>query len=474
MTPPPALSSNSRSARILKAVFSAGAARLLTSGVSLLTLPLAVPYLGAERFGVWATITTTAVWINLLDLGVAGTLTNHISRAYALDDRQAARRYFTNALLLTAFVSGVAALAFLGLLRWVNWASLFHVSSRISPVEIRHTVGVAGMLMLLGLPCNLGIKLLAGYQELPRANYAAMAGAAASLAGLALGVAAHASMPVLYLMSLGCLTLTNLVLLLGVLGQKPWLLPRLSAFDLRCVRQLLDSGSSFFLIQVAAVVVFSSDNLIVSHYLGAAEVTPYSVTWRFAGCAALLQSLLFPVLWPAYAEAYARHDHRWIRRTFSASLKGIVALNVFCAAGLLTLGPIAIQMWAGAAAVPGKNLLLMMSLWMVVNGFMSVESCLLAALNRVRGQAVLSIMAAVVNVALSLLLVRRIGAVGVIGGTVISYLLVLIVPQSLIVRSVWRKELQEENALPFAAGRSPAVIEDESELDVRTASPLGS
>ncbi len=91
---------------------------------------------------------------------------------------------------------------------------------------------------------------------------------------------------------------------------KPWLLPRPSLIDRRAIRELLSSGSSFFLIQVAGVVVFSSDNLVVSHYLGAAEVTPYSVTWRLVGVAALLPSLIFPALWPAYAEAYARRDFR--------------------------------------------------------------------------------------------------------------------------------------------------------------------
>lgn len=42
---------------------------------------MAVRYLGPERYGVWATVTTTAVWLNLLDLGIANTLTNHISPA---------------------------------------------------------------------------------------------------------------------------------------------------------------------------------------------------------------------------------------------------------------------------------------------------------------------------------------------------------------------------------------------------------
>ena len=93
-------------------------------------------------------------------------------------------------------------------------------------------------------------------------------------------------------------------------------------------RELLASGSAFFLIQIAGAVVFSSDNLVVSHYLGAAQVTPYNVTWRLVMLTAVLQSLIFPALWPAYAEAYARRDYAWMRRAFRFTLRGTLALNV--------------------------------------------------------------------------------------------------------------------------------------------------
>ena len=63
--------------------------------------------------------------------------------------------------------------------------------------------------MLLGLPCNLVSKLLAGYQELHRNNYAICAGAVASLGGLALGIVLRVSMPVLFVMSVGCLTFAD-------------------------------------------------------------------------------------------------------------------------------------------------------------------------------------------------------------------------------------------------------------------------
>ena len=433
---------SSRIGRIGRAVLSGGLARVLSSAITLLSLPLAVRYLGGERYGVWATITTTAVWVNLLDLGIANTLTNKISRAYALHDKQYAARYFTNALLLTSVMAGLAGVAGAGLLGAVNWTRLLHMSASVNSTEVRHTMAAAFAIMLLGLPCGLVNKLLAGYQEVHRSNFVACAAAMAGLCGLALGIALRVSMPMLFVLSAGCLTFGNLVMLIVVVGwQKPWLRPRLRLVERRAMRELLSSGSAFFFIQVAAVVVFSSDNLVVSHYLGPAEVTPYSVSWRLVGFTAMLPSLVFPALWPAYAEAHARHDHGWIRRTFSLTMWGIIGFNLACSALLLAAGRELIRLWAGAAAVPSRSLLAAMCLWMLISGCMSFESCLLAALDRTRAQAALSIVAAALNIFLSVMWVQRVGSVGVIAGTIISYLVVLVVPQTLIVRDLWRKEL---------------------------------
>ena len=131
---------DSRYRRIVKAVSSGAAARLLTVAVSLFTLPLAVRYLGAQRYGVWVTITTTAVWINLLDLGIANTLTNEISRAYALNDKASARRYFTNALGVTALAAASVGLLFVCLLRHVNWVKVFNVGKDVTATEVERTV----------------------------------------------------------------------------------------------------------------------------------------------------------------------------------------------------------------------------------------------------------------------------------------------------------------------------------------------
>jgi O-antigen/teichoic acid export membrane protein len=359
-------------------------------------------------------------------------------------------------LALTTSIAGLAAVALAVAWRSIDWMSLFNVASLVPRSEVNRTAVVAAALVLIGLPASLASRILAGYQEVHITNLVVAVGAVANVAGLLLGIEFRVSMPVLLAMSAGFITVCNFSALAATLTlYKPWLRPRLAFLDWITARELLASCSGFFLIQIAGVVVFSSDNLVVSHYLGAAQVTPYNVTWRLAMLTAVLQALVFPALWPAYAEAYARHDYAWMRRTFRFVMRATLALNLACAVIFITFGKTLIRLWAGPAAVPSTALVAAMALWAIISGFMTVESCLLAAVNRTRAQGVLSIFAAALNLGLSIVLVQRIGAVGVIAGTILSYLVVLVVPQSLIVRDVLNglpdQSLQQCHQSPVAS-----------------------
>jgi O-antigen/teichoic acid export membrane protein len=356
-----------------------------------------------------------------------------------LGDEDYAARYTTNALALTMTVAFGAGAVLAMLWPHMDWTSLFGVAGTVPRGEVSSTMAVAATLILIGLPASLAGRILAGYQQVHLNNLVIACGTIGNLSGLLIGVRLRVSMPRLFLMSAGCLTLCNVVALMAQWRFKPWLRPRRAHLVLSSVGELLGSGSGFFLIQVAGVVVFSSDNVVVGHYLGAAQVTPYNVAWRLVSLTAVVQSLVFPALWPAYAEAYERGDLAWVRQAFRLMMRVTLAINLACAAIFVTFGKTVIRWWAGESAVPSTTLLAAMALWAVISGCMTAESCLLAAVGRTRLQGVLSIIAAAVNLALSVMLVQRIGAAGVIAGTILSYLLVLVVPQSLMARNVLRE-----------------------------------
>jgi O-antigen/teichoic acid export membrane protein len=203
-------------------------------------------------------------------------------------------------------------------------------------------------------------------------------------------------------------------------------------------RDLFGEGALFFVLQVSGLVVFNTDNLIIAHYMGAAEVTPYSVAWRLCGYASMFQYMLVPSLWPAFSEAYHRCDMSWIRKTYRRVM--LFSLLAVGAAALLIglFGRPVIRLWAGPPAVPGALLLWIMSLWVILLSYTVNQAMLLAATQRIQLQALSSAVSAVFNLGLSIFLVQRIGTLGVLLGTIISYIFFVWAPQAYEVRRVLR------------------------------------
>ncbi|SEF52813.1 Membrane protein involved in the export of O-antigen and teichoic acid [Bryocella elongata] len=437
---------SSRRSAVLKGTASAALAKVLTTAVSFVSLPLCVRYFGAERYGVWVTILSTSAWLAVFEFGLTDTITNMISAAHAHDDRESAARYATNAVAI-AFCFALLLFG-IGLLIWphIDFARLLNVHGAGLPAEVSRTVAVACSLVLLTPMCTVGLKILSGYQQTHVANTATSLGALLSLVGLLIGVSMRASMPVLFLASNGVLTACGvLTLVWTLLISKPWLRPRVQHLSPEIARGLLSTGLPFFLIRLASVVVFSTDNVIVSHYLGAAQVTPYSVAMRVVMYAQLIPAFVFPSLWAAYAEANARGEFDWIRRNYRRTMAISTALTIAPLIVLVFAGRWIIRLWAGPVAVPSEALLLMMAVWAVVSGMTGVQSCLLGAVQRNRLQAIVSLLAAGANLALSIFLVQRFGAIGAVEGTLLSYTLIL-GPQSFEVRRYFRDQFKRPTA----------------------------
>lgn len=430
-----------RGRRLLHAGVSSFLSKGFIFAVNALSVPIVLRYLGPEQFGIWITITSTLVLLILLDFGIAGAVTNRISEAYALADQGLAGNYATTAFLVMALIALVFGV--FGFLAWpfIPWASLFHLSGSAQAKSVSQAAAVAYCAFLVGLPINLASRFLAGYQELKSANIASAIATAANLITLIVLVWMHRSLVLLvagpaaasFAANLGCMAWL-------CLWHKPWLMPRLSRWKVSLVFPLLQGGVQLFLLQLAGFIVFNSDNFVIAHYLGASQVTPYSVTWRLVGYAGVLQSVVTPALWPAYAEAWIRHDISWIRKTLRGVMRKVFGVAIPCLLIFAIWGRSIVLFWAGPSAVPSQPLLLMMCCWVVLNIYTANTITVLLATDNIRQQAWLSPLSAILNLAASIWLVQRIGSIGVIIGTVASYLLILVVPQTVQVMRVLRTQ----------------------------------
>lgn len=428
-----------RGRRMLHAIGSAVASKGVVVIANALSIPIAIRYLGGEKFGIWTILSTVLTMLLVLDLGVANSLTNFVSEAYARDDRDHASQYTTTALVI---MTGLALL--LGAIGTVvfphlDWYKIFKLSSRTETVEVARSVVVAFVIFLIDLPSRLAVKILGGYQELRTASLFTALGGVGNLLVIIAMVHLRAGLPAMVAGSSAALVGSDFVCLVWlVVFSKPWLVPRTRHLSRRAAQGMMQLGLEFFLIQIAGLVVFNSDNLVITHYLGPAEVARYSVAWRLVGYAAILQTLITPAMWPAFSEAFERGDFSWVRSTFRKIMTITMSVAVFLAAFFAVTGNWIIRVWATEAAVPNRSVTLLMSLWVVISTYMNNTATVLASRGRTQVQAWCSLAAAVMNLVLSIWLVQRVGAAGVILGTIVSYATVLIIPQTIETRNVLR------------------------------------
>jgi O-antigen/teichoic acid export membrane protein len=405
--------------------------------VSLAIVPVTVRYLGPERYGLWVAISSSILMFFLLDIGIANTLTNLISEAYAASDRNLAAKYFATGLWM---VTGVSALIGLSLwLAWphIHWDVLFRIRGDVLIRETSQAFAAAVIVLLFALPTNLISRVLAGYQELHIANLFTAGGNVLSFLAVLAVIHLHGSLAALVTGYAGATVIANTCCLLWVcIVSKPWLKPWPTRIDWTMTTKLLHTGGQFFVLQMAGLVVFNSDNLILAHYLNPIAVTQYSVTWRVAGFISAIQALVIPSLWPAYAEAWVRRDMVWIRTTYYRMRWATLAAVALACAILLPAGRTIIRIWAGAGAVPSAGLLYLMCGWMIVLAITMNQACLMGATYHLRTQTISSCTAAAVNLGLSIWWVRRLGSEGVILGTLVSYVLFILFVQAREVRSI--------------------------------------
>jgi O-antigen/teichoic acid export membrane protein len=390
--------------------------------VSFLSVPLTIRYLGPEQYGAWVTIGSLLTWLALTDFGLGNGLTNAVTTAAGKDRPDLARMHLSNGTFLLTAIAGVTGLVVLAAWPFIDWAALFGIKSAAARAEIGPAMAAAIGIFLLQFPLGMAAKVYLAYQEGRIGNYWGAAGNILSLVALLIVTHTHGGLIWLVIALSGTSLMVNIANNLWVFVlHRPILSPRLRHVDFGAMRSLGKVGGKFFLIQIMALVVFQTDNLVVGHYLGSARVPEYSLTYTLFNYTSLPQTALFSYLWAAYTEAIARKDIAWVSRTFRLNL-GLGM--VFTAVAVLAIAFVArpfIGWWAGPTVVPSTALIAWMAAWSLINAFTNPIACLLASAAHLRAQIIYSAFSTVSNIVLSIYLVQRWGVEGVIAATVISY-----------------------------------------------------
>jgi O-antigen/teichoic acid export membrane protein len=424
--------SQERHRRVALTAAASAMAKVLSVGSALISVPLTLHYLGAERFGLWMTISALIAMLAFADFGIANGVLSVVADAHGRDDRLGIQRAVASGFFLLMGV-GLAVLAlFAGLYFFVPWPAVFNVTSPLAAAEAGPALAVFVSCFAANIALAVVPRVQMGLQQGFVASLWQCVGSVCGLVGVLVAVRAQAGLPWLVLALAGApLFAAMLNSLYFFLRVRPDLLPRWAAVSRETCRHVAASGALFFVLQLVVAVAYTSDSIVIAQVLGAPAVAAYAVPEKLFSLVSLSLTMVLAPLWPAYGEAMARGDAAWVRKTLRRSV--LMAMAVATAPELLRL-------WVRDAVTPSLALLLAFAVWKVVEAGGGALAMFLNGARVIRLQVWCAIPTALLAIGLKLAWVPVLGAPGAVWASVVAYLLCTALPVALRLPALLRRQ----------------------------------
>ncbi|MCF7933220.1 MAG: oligosaccharide flippase family protein [Spirochaetia bacterium] len=410
-----------RSSAIIKNTLSNYGRQAVQILVFLVLTPFIAARLGTEAFGLWALLQAVIGLFGLLDLGFGTSVVKYIAEARSSDDPSRlsylTATFFWVYMVLAAIVIAAAS-AFVIVLPAV--------------LSIPDTyAGAAQMVFMLvafrtalGMPLGMFMGVMTGFQRQWWANSFKIAGTLLYAGGTFWALLAEPSVE-----RLGAV---NLIANTVAMALGAWVcvtrLPGVSVnprfFRLHLVREISSFSLFIFIIQVSTLIYTRVDSLIVQSVLSLSAVALYSVASRIAEEASGMCRQLTNALTPVVAELHGSGDTQNIRAVLLLGTKLSTALAVPLLLGLAFLVEPLLAAWMGEdfrQAAAASQILLAAMLISVIHGN---AANVLSMTGHQKYLAGAFFGGQMLNLTLTLLLIRWFGLMGVALATLISSALV--------------------------------------------------
>jgi len=413
-------SGHQRSVKAKKNILSSFVFKGISIIISLLLVPLTIDYLNPTKYGIWITLMSVIAWFNFFDIGLGNGLRNKFAIAKAEEKDDLAKTYISTTYAIVSIISVALFIIFFIVNQFLDWGKILNTSTDL--VELEKLVFIVFSVFCLQFIIKL-INVVFIADQRP-----AMSGLINTIGSLFSLITVVILMKTTQgsLLYLGAsFSIINLVvpLLAGIwffnTSYKKYK-PSLKHVDFSHLKELMSLGLRFFVMQGAALVVFMTDNIIISQISGPQDVTPYNIAYKYFGIVTMVFTIITTPLWSAYTEAYVKKDFTWIRQITKKvyQLWGVVFIGLLL---MLFLSDYAYHLWIGDKVMVPFLLSSIMALWVLISTSTMVFSNFLSGISKIKLSLWHSVFVSIANIPLSIFFAKNLGmgSAGVILASVI-------------------------------------------------------
>lgn len=416
-----------RSLRAKKNIFQSLMIKSVGVMCSFALIPLTIKYVGATNFGVWLTLSSVISWAALFDLGLGNGLKNKLAEDIALNNLERGKSYVSSTYGILIFISGIMLVVFCIVNPFINWHRILNVPNTELPF-LNHLVTVIFLFFCLQFIIQLINTVLTASQKPALPALLNVIGQFLTIMGVLFLINfTGSSLPYLVYVVTG---MPLLVLLLASIwfykGTYRALAPSPRAIRSKYARQLIAAGGAFFIIQIGTLVLYETDNIVITQLFSPKEVTTFNVAYKLFSVIIMVFIMVITPFWSAFTEAYVKRDYDWIKLTLRKMNKLWIGLSLGTVL-LLACSPIFYRLWLGEDVVVPFTLSAAMCMYTIALIRQAIYVQFLNGISKIRLQLYLSIFCAAINIPLSVVLGRYWGLAGVTTANTILFIVMGIV-----------------------------------------------
>lgn len=394
-----------------------------TAVVALVQLRLVVDFLPKEIAGIWLLFLGFGVYIAFFDLGVSPTLGREIGFALGAEGGESARRQRIANLLATCFrIFSVLAAAVFLLALLVGGFFVWH----ISPQQNHDELLVAWGIFCLGAAANLlgaaPLASLYGFGDVATErvvrSFTQFLGLGLAYLGLSFGWGIIGLASAWVVQNLLARTIAALVLH----RRYSWLRQTHGKVQMAIFKQIAGPSLRWAAMGFGAILILQTDNIVIAATVGPQAIPMYEAVAKIAMMLMTFSLLIVSSSAPFLSLVHAAGQKEVFIATLLRNVRFSVSMMLILASFLAAFGDRVIAVWLGPENFVGFPVL-----WtLLVMVSLETHHVALATATMATGRIVFAwaaLCAGLLNILLSVVLVRYLGLWGIALGTMIAQLL---------------------------------------------------
>ena len=384
--------------------------------LGLVMLPFNLRHLGQEAYGLWMLVGSVTIHFSVLDMGYGSAIVKFVAQYRAHRDAKALNEIASTMFFLFAAIGVAAYLVVVGLA--FNLDHIFRITAQQA-----HTAQWILLIIGLNVACNFPFSVyggvIDGFQRYDRNNIVAIGSAVTvAVANAAVLRAGYGLIP-LVAATTTVRILTYFVYRMNAFHVYPPL--RIRAAYVRRSRLREITGFSVYssIIDWENKLNYELDEVVIGAFLGSAPVAIWAVADRIISGTQRLTNQVNGVLFPFIVDSDTTNQNARLKRLLLEGTRLSLATVVPIAMALMILADPLVRAWVGPKMMDSAPIVQLLAIVVALRVGNATGTTLLKGAGRVRYLAFANIATGLVNLAMSALLVKSFGLVGVAVGTLV-------------------------------------------------------